>query len=489
MQTAFRPVLNLFHKDTWLPASIVTLVIILVEGGLLRWRIKQITFGGALWRSAVINIASSAIGSILLLAFGRDSYFMWDTMGLVFPLFMITLATEIPLLHFLFKQLPMTWGRACNLGIGINLASYAVVFVMEIGFLAGFISYAGHLDRKELAEWQNPTLLKQVTGTIYATTGDKGTHVGLRVFDPQAQTWILLTNCPSVDAYQWDVKGQVCAFVRQNTGDVKATPLVISRLPDFSVLHEIGFDQFMDHKFDNPDNWQGITDLALSPNAKYLAILFAYTDAVAFKDDASYYNLGRKCRLIVIDVDSGKEITRAPRWASDSGLCWLPESRMVLFPSFDDEKLYEATKSEVRGSTSYGVGYAKGGQFARSIFAFNLDTGGVARFSDGCNPSLAARKRQILVCDNSTLRLLDLLGQEKMRIEVPHLGYRGAVVSPDGTLILAEIRRHFPFNPRGNLTLVALTSPSTRHILSGDLSYKYEWIEVRSNQASDAMRP
>src|ERR1017187_9877947 len=79
------PILNFFHKDTWLPASIVTLVIILVEGGLLRWRIKQITFGGALWRSAVINISSSAVGSILLLGFGRDSNFMWDTMALVAP--------------------------------------------------------------------------------------------------------------------------------------------------------------------------------------------------------------------------------------------------------------------------------------------------------------------------------------------------------------------------------------------------------------------
>ena len=49
------PILNFFHKDTWLPAAIVTLVIILVEGGLLRWRIKQIPFWGALWRSALLN--------------------------------------------------------------------------------------------------------------------------------------------------------------------------------------------------------------------------------------------------------------------------------------------------------------------------------------------------------------------------------------------------------------------------------------------------
>lgn len=343
------PILNFFHKDTWLPASIVTLVIILVEGGLLRWRIKQITFGGALWRSAVINISSSAVGSILLLGFGRDSYFMWDTMALVAPLFLITVATEIPLLYFLFRQPPMTWGRACALGFGINLASYAVVFVLEIGLFLGVIFYAGYLDRKELTEWQNPTLLNQVTGTIYANINEKRTS-SLRVYDPQEQSWIALTNCPPIDPYKWDVKGQVCALVRDNAGDEKSRSLVVCRLPDFSVSKEIGLDQFMDHRFDSPDNWQGIADVALSPNAKYLAILFACADAVAPKDESSYYNLGKKCRLIVIDVDSGKEIARASRWASDSGLCWLPEDRVVLFSSLDNEKIYETTESDVKSA-------------------------------------------------------------------------------------------------------------------------------------------
>ena len=44
------PMLNLFHKDTWLAASIVTLVIILIEAGLLRWRIKGIRVTAAACR-------------------------------------------------------------------------------------------------------------------------------------------------------------------------------------------------------------------------------------------------------------------------------------------------------------------------------------------------------------------------------------------------------------------------------------------------------
>ncbi len=212
------PILNFFHKDTWLPASIVTLVIILLESGLLRWRIKSLRFTSILWRCCLLNVASSATGSVLLLAFSRDSFFMWDTMSLVLPLFLITLATEIPLLHVLFKAAPISWKRAASLGCGINIASYVAVFIVEIGLLFGWLSYAGHLDKKELEQWNNPALLEQASGQIYVTESTGAQH-GLRVCIPPSSQWTTLTNCPSIDPNKWDVAGSTCAFVQWKTGD------------------------------------------------------------------------------------------------------------------------------------------------------------------------------------------------------------------------------------------------------------------------------
>lgn len=465
------PILNFFHKDTWLPASIVTLVIILLESGLLRWRIKSLRFTSILWRCCVLNVASSATGSVLLLAFSRDSFFMWDTMSLVLPLFLITLATEIPLLHALFKAVPLSWKRASILGCGINIASYLAVFILEIGLLFGWLSYAGHLDKIELEQWSNPDLLEQASGQIYATDSAGAQHV-LRVCTPPSLQWATLTNCPSLDPNKWDVEGSTCAFVQLGSNEWKDRSLIVSRLPDFQTMVELSPSMFSDAQF---ENWQGVTDVAVSPDEKKLAILFRQTDAVAPKDRSSYFDLGSKCKLVVIDIASGQETARADRWASDYGVCWFSDSRRVLFPSFDDESLYRTTKAEVQGSTSYGIGYARDDRFKRGLYVFDIGTGSTTRFADGYDPSLAVEAGTILVRDQSGFLLLDSSAHVQTQVDTARVGFRGAVVSPTGDMILAKIQRHVPFYAGGRLVLFYRNNPDVRHVLDDGFSYRVDW--------------
>ena len=54
------------------------------------------------------------------------------------------------MLRLLYIELPLSWGRACSLGFGINIASYAVVFVAEFGLFLGFLVFAGRSDEKEI---------------------------------------------------------------------------------------------------------------------------------------------------------------------------------------------------------------------------------------------------------------------------------------------------------------------------------------------------
>jgi len=469
------PVLNLFHKDTWLPATLVTVLIILVESALLRWRIKEIRYLDTLWRCVVLNLVSSIAGSVILVGLGRGSYFMWDTMSLVFPLFVITLATEIPMLRLLYKKLPLSWGRACALGFGINIASYAVVFVAEIALFMGFLSFAGRSDAKELTQWVHPELLAQSSGQIYATETPPGGSHRLRVLDTKTKSWRSLTNCPSLDPTKWDVEGRTCAFVRWSTGTAERDTAVVASLPEFSPMREISVSALVDPNYDRDSNWQGISDLSLSPDGTKLAVLFHVADAVAYRNSSSYFALGGKCALAVFAVDSGRLIIRASRWASDGGLCWFPDSSAVLFTSFKDEGVYKTKKTEVCGATGYGSAYAKGDRFKMGLYCFNITTGEVRWFAEGKQPTVSVGSRQFMVRDGYKVRIVDAQGASRPCEGISRLGYSRAVLSPCGKLMLAQISRHQPFYAGGRLTVVDLAQPSLRHIIADDLVYRFKW--------------
>jgi hypothetical protein len=144
------PILNLFSSETVFPASVITLIIIVFEALFLRWRIPEITFKNHLWRSLIINIASSTTGSIIILAVSRNHYFIWESFSLIFPLYFITLITETPLLKALYKKVNITWLRAIKLSISVNAASYFVVLLLEFCLL--FVFFIGPITPNGVAE-------------------------------------------------------------------------------------------------------------------------------------------------------------------------------------------------------------------------------------------------------------------------------------------------------------------------------------------------
>lgn len=471
------PILNFFHKDTWVPASIVTIVIILLEAGLLRWKIKNTKFKNTLWISLVYNMVSSLTGSVLLIAVMRDSFFIWDSMALVLPLFAITLATEIPLIHALFKKHKLSWGRACWLGVGINIFSYVVVILLEIGLLFAWLSYTGHLDNKETSEWNNTALLEKASGLIYVTES-KGSNHGLTVFDCRLNSWKSLEKCPSLDPNKWDVEGETCAFVRWTHGDWKDRTLVIATLPEFEIIREISPVEYSDAEI---DSWQGISEVAVSPDQRKLAILFRYADTVAKKNRTSYFHLGDKCKLIVVDIESGTETARATRWASNSRICWLPDSESILFKSYVDDDLYNNTQDDVSGGTSYGVGYAKEGQFKSRIYLFDYKTEKVTPFIDGYEPSLALKSKNILIRNEEGLMLLDSSGNQNKQIDSISDRVQACVVSAHNKLILAEVTSHAPFAGGRYLVLIDINNPDIRHILDTYFFYRMDWSTAPTN--------
>lgn len=215
--------------------------------------------------------------------------------------------------------------------------------------------------------------------------------------------------------------------------------------------------------------------MAVSPDEGKIAIVIRQASVAAPRDRSSHFDLGGRCRLIVLDIASGLEAGRSTRWASDRSLCWLSDSRRVVFSSFDDEALYQTARAGVHGGTSYGIGYAQDDRFRRGLYVLDLETGLTARFADGTDPSLAVATGAILVRDQGGLVLVHAPGEAGVRISALVGSVAGAVVSPSGDMVLTEIPRHAPFHPGGRLVLFHTQAPEVRHILCDGLSYRVDW--------------
>ena len=139
---AINPLINLFTPDTAIPALIITAVIIFIEALLLRWWIKPVSFRVSLWRSAIINFASSAAGSVVMLLFFKDEL-SWGRASLVVPMFVLTLITETPLLKVLYRAQGLSWFRSARISLGINLVSYLFIFISQIILILAYFYYSG----------------------------------------------------------------------------------------------------------------------------------------------------------------------------------------------------------------------------------------------------------------------------------------------------------------------------------------------------------
>lgn len=166
---------------------------------------------------------------------------------------------------------------------------------------------------------------------------------------------------------------------------------------------------------------------------------------------------------------------RSSRWASDSGLCWFPDSASVLFTSFKNEELYKTKKSEVHGGAGYGIAYDKHDRFQSAVFALNATTGTIRWFADGSHPVSSAGNQKFLVYGKNGLELLDANGKFLGHCQIPRIQPWEISFSPSGNLMLAEHRSRNPLAVGGWLTIIDLKQPDVQHAISEDMIYRFRW--------------
>lgn len=462
---AISPLINVFTPGRAIPSSILTILIILVEAFLLHKWIKTVSFKFNLWRSTLMNIASSAAGSIAVLTFAKDRMF-WDLSGFFLPMFLLTLATETPLLKYLYRRDEIGWPRAAKLSFGINVISYVLVFVSQIGLVFAFAAYGDFIDKRELKTWTDNTLLDGESGFIYAVSNirtDKINKSILKRYDVTKKTWENIDPAGErgIDQNVWDVKGNVLVCIKQSE-DWNNRSLSIIQLPRNTEITSL------------QGNFRAVR---LSPDLSKIAVLEYVREAGAPKDVEGYFMLGDSCRLKIFDRSTGKLLAEAPRMSLNQGLTWI-DSQQVVFASLKDESLF---RNETFPSHSYGRGYAKEGQFPIDLFAFDITRKTVTPLVEGQDPVFVSSKNVISftrergMYNHEVWQLDRATGQVALILKETKSNQHS--ISPSGNKLLLQVPRNQLFGYSHFLTVVDSKDQERKLIIEPASVYPFRWVE------------
>jgi len=463
---AINPIFNLFTPDTVVPASILTVLIIFVES-LLLWRwTKPISFRLSLWRASIINIISSAAGSIVAWLFFKEQM-IWGMMGLYIPMFFLTLATETPALKFLYRKEGFNWARSIKISFGINFISYLFVFIAQFGLIFAYLGYAGFADKQTIKKWNDASLLEGETGYIYTVKyapSENFTKYVFNRYDVENKKWEIVDLGFGKGVYPtvWDVKANLIACIIE-TGDWKNRPITVIDATTISKIAQI------DGNF---------REVRISPDLTNLAVLEYVREINAPRDDESSFMLGSGCKLKIYDIKTGTLLYEAPRLALDDGLSWTSNTN-IIFSSLRDVALLQNTDVETHGHT-YGRSYAKVGQFPVDLFVYDQISNSVRSLIEGQDPQFIPSKNEISFFRVSGFYNRDLW-QGNTELTNPRLvlsDIRGneVAISPSGRKYLILVPHKQPLGSSYFLTLVDPNNSEKRFIVEPNSHYGFRWI-------------
>ena len=440
--------------------------IVLVESLIIWLWLRPINPLAVFWRVVALNTVSSLAGDVLFrLGWTPRSGDLWKQ---AIPFFLLTVALEIPLARALFRKRPETWRRAALLFVSANLASYALLMAIDRPVRMVRLNNLRAADRTILSQWTNTEMLAEAPGRIYATESAPGLPHRLKYFNFSDRSWHPVSNSPALDPRYWHVEGDLLAFLTY--GDPASHGVIqLTTLPDCAAIRELRL----------PGTSYGYNswDIAISPDRARLAVLAPLHEIKGPLSGSSYQVLGQTHALIVFDLVTGAALI-CPRKAA-SNLCWLPDSRTILFHSFRDEKLHELTTLPKGWKKEYDLAKPGNPFLEPSVFAYRLDSGTVEPFANTPASRLAADANQLAFQDDTgALALFKLADKSGRRVEFGQkLGAGSPEVSPDGRFALVSLVLNPYVSRWGHPAIVDLNDPARRYYF-GPTIYRVVWART-----------
>lgn len=464
---AFVPFVSLFTPQTAVPALLAMVVIVACETITLKLFFRKVSLWRNLLNAFLINAVSSAVGSLIFWFDASSAIAPWNIWGTIISLFLITFLVEAPLLYFLYRQHALHGEFVLGLSFLLNVVSYAIVLLIELGLLLGFVSYSESLDQKARREWNHLSLVEREKGKIYLS-GRKGGADQLECYDVTKRAWIPMEGSPKTDSIVWDAEDGLFAFV-----DSSSSTLTLCSLPDFAQV-----DSFSIKTTDETENrnFTLIPDVEISPEKSMVAVLLAYGEVGIPSGPTTTNYIGCRCRLVVYRIADHQLVFIVPGWVSNSGLCWSTDSRTLYYSALTHPEAYTFNTS-IRDAEPRYVGQHELGKLMKlGVFSMSLDSTTPVCVADGSCPVFDSASATILFDSSS-----GLMESSPDTHEVKRLGWgtrlSSKVLSPTGQAILATISHYHPFIESDYIVVMDRNDTSTRLFLGEGDDMHFDWTE------------
>lgn len=440
---------------------IIFTAIVTIEALVVAVWFRPMKFSAVFWRILLFNIISSLAGDLLFRLDWAPSYGeIWKQ---AIPFFLLTIATEVPFAKLLFRGILQSWKKAALVVITVNVASYAVLIMLEPPLRKKWMTSLSTKDHQVLSGWTNLPMLADAPGRIYSTAFGRGAMHRLTYFDFTNQKWQTLSNSPSIDPRWWDVEVNLFAFTSYADAETRGLAR-LTTIPDCEIIRD----------FPLPGGREA-RDMAISPDGSKLAVLVYSHDIQGPLGDSSYQVLATSHTLVTFEIASGK-MTVAPRMAT-GGLCWLPDSSTLLFFSLQDESLLDLRKLPKGWKRQYNL-KDPNHPFTPVIFQYKLENGAITRFDPllkPLTPRVAPDANTLAFFgDREQIILLDVVANTPSAITLQPIARYGRLdISPDARFALLPFQLS-GINYFGYPTIVSLSDPSKKYYL-GPILYRAVW--------------
>jgi len=457
---AIVPLLNIFSRETVYPASLALAFIILIETFFLWWFIKGIRLWYHLLFSTIINVVSSAAGSLLLgLIPGDREEWVGFPVGLVIPLFLVTVLVEFPLIRLLYRlrEWWVSWRDSLWISVRANLASYLLLlFVVPLVLFLVFYEINSLQDRHDQGKWTDASLIQRESGTVYAMA-EVDQVCFLKRYEVKTGKWEVLKKQP-IDPFRWDLAGaRLACYTTKDFIYSEEQDLSLFSLPKFSLLSKI------------PGDYKAFR---LSPSGEQIALLEEAGETFV-QSTPTRYGSARKYRLKIKPFPSTKKPFYLDGFALNQGIDWSPDGKAVVFAGCYDPKLFLGERSMMKGQLAIHLSVEE--QLPPCLYVYHLDTRRTTKLTEGVHPCWSHDGKKIAFQRGNAILIYDIATRSARTVCSDIEDFRFCW-SPSGKSLLVQMRRRV--TSRENfLTVVDVDQPDRRFILDSQSFGNFDWLK------------